>query len=890
MSTEKEENKIEEQANNEPQQTTLNSVAENKNITSQNIVDEMKKSYIDYAMSVIVARALPDVKDGLKPVQRRILYAMYKMGITPGSSYKKVARISGEVMGKYHPHGDASINDALVRLAQDFNMRYPLIDGQGNFGSIDGDPAAAARYIEARLDKNGAKMLEEIDKMTVDFGPNYDGNEVEPKVLPTSLPTLLLNGSEGIAVGMATKIPPHNLSEVIDAAVKLIDSGNKWDFSEITKLKLNYSEDLKTVSDIQKLPANRYHKFESDLSISDIMTEIKGPDFPTGAEFYHSDEIKEVYETGRGRIVMRGISRIEEVKGGRFRIIISAIPYQVNKASLIVKIAQLYKDKKIEGISDLRDESSSREGIRVVVDLKKDAKPKTVQNQLYKYTELQKSFNANMLALVDGEPKLLNLKEILQYFIIHRQEITIRRNEFELGKLREREHILEGLMIALDNIDEIISTIRNSKDAETAKTALMAKFKLSDIQSQAILDMQLRKLAALERQKIEEEYKQVTQSIKDTLVLLNSPEKILEVIKAELKEVKEKFGDERLTKIINGKPGEINEEDLIPKEETFVTISEQGYIKRVKNDSYQSQKRGGVGKKAMTTKEDDAVRHVFNCNTHDEVMFFSNKGKVYALKVYEIPEYSRIAKGIPLVNLINIEPDELITSVLTRSADGYILDEDTTQEGEQKTENKGTEYKFLFMATKLGVVKKTEITLFDNIRSNGLIAINLDAGDELVWVKPTKGSNTVILITKGAKSIHFKEEDVRETGRASRGVRGIKLKGDDFVISMDVIRKLEDFMLTISEKGFGKLTVLDNFTIQNRGGSGIFAAKVGERTGKLAIARVLDHPQKELLILSALGIGVKIPTNDLPVQGRQTSGVRLMKVKQDDKVAAIAVV
>jgi DNA gyrase subunit A len=869
-------------------QQVLNTQVNITNIKEEDIVNEMRKSYINYAMSVIIARALPDVRDGLKPVQRRILYAMHKMAVNPGTSYKKVARIVGETMGKYHPHGDAAIGDALVRMAQDFTFRYPLIDGQGNFGSIDGDPAAAQRYIEARLHENALKVLEGLDKKTVDFAPNYDGNEVEPVVLPSILPNLLINGAEGIAVGMATKIPPHNLNEIIDATVSVIEGGNTWDETSLKSMNINYSDAIKKVSDIDELPAHRFYKFESDLDTESILKHVNGPDFPTGAEIYNQTEFKKMYETGRGAVLMRAVSEIEEGKNGRFRILVTELPYQVNKATLLAKIAQLYKDKKIDGISDLRDESN-REGIRIVVELKKDAKPKTVQNQLYKYTELQKTFNANILALVDGEPRLLTLKQILELFISHRQEVVIRRNEFELAKLREREHILEGLMIALDNIDEIINTIRASKDSETAKVALMEKFKLSEIQAQAILDMQLRKLAALERQKIEEEYKQVKKDIESTLFILNTPTKVLEIIKEELVEVKAKYGDERKTKVFKGGVGEINEEDLIVKEETFVTISEQGYIKRVKPESYRSQKRGGVGKRVMTTKDDDVVRHVFNCSTHDQIMFFSNKGKVYSLKVYDIPEYSPIAKGIPLVNLINLLPNELVTSVLTRDAKGIVLDEDIKQEG-QENKVSSEQYAYLFMATKYGVVKKTKLDEFENIRSNGLIAINLDDNDELIWVKPTKGTNEIILASRNAKSIKFNEKDVRETGRSSRGVRGIKLKPGDEVISMDVIRRVEDFMLTISEKGYGKLTGLDQFTLQNRGGSGIFAARVNKKTGNLVVARILENTGKELLILSCNGQAVRIPTNGLPQQSRQTAGVRLMKVREDDNVAAAAIV
>lgn len=858
------------------------------NLVKQDIVSELKQSYIDYAMSVIVSRALPDVRDGLKPVQRRIMYSMYSSGILPSTPYKKVARIVGDVMGKYHPHGDASVADALVRMAQDFSMRYTLVDGQGNYGSIDGDPAAAMRYIEARLEKLGHEMLKGVEE-TVDFGPNYDGNEIEPQVLPAAVPNLLLNGGEGIAVGMATKIPPHNLNELVGALVKMVDNGNSWDFNELSDSKVDYKEVLKRREEIANLPKNRFHRFNTQLEVKDLLTEIKGPDFPTGGHIYNAKSISAVYETGRGAVLMRGVSEIEEIKGGKFRIIITQLPYQVNKAMLITKIAQLYKDKKIEGISDLRDESN-KQGIRIVIELKKDAKPKTVQNQLYKYTELQKNFNVNMLALVNNEPRLLSLKEVLELFLTHRQEIVIRRSEYDLAKTREREHILAGLMIALDHLDEVINLIRRSKDADTAKSELMSQFKLSDIQAQAILDMQLRRLAALERQKIEDEYKEVLKRIEDLLFILNTPSKVLEIIKAELLDVKERFGDNRKTKVFKGDVDEFSEEDLISKEQTFVTISAQGYIKRVKEDTYKAQKRGGVGVKAATTKDEDSVRHVFSCSTHDEILFFSNLGKVYSLKVYDIPEASRIAKGIPLVNLANLSQGELITSVLTRSSSGAILDEEILQEGEEKRESQGKNYKYLFMATKKGTVKKTEIKEFDNIRSNGLIAIALTNDDELIWVKPTTGESEIILVTKEAKSIHFKEEDVRETGRASQGVRGIKLKSSDEVISMDVVRSKEEFMLTISENGFGKITQLEQFTVQNRGGSGIFAAKVNSKTGNLVIARILDHPQKELLIISAKGQAVRIPTNELPLRNRQTSGVTLMRVKDGDKVTAATII
>lgn len=858
-------------------------------IRDQGITGELKKSYINYAMSVIVARALPDVRDGLKPVQRRILYTMHKMGIAPGSAHKKVARIVGETMGKYHPHGDASISDALVRLGQEFNMRYMLVDGQGNYGSIDGDPAAAMRYIEARMHKHGAKLLEDIERKTVDFAPNYDGNEEEPLVLPAALPNLLINGTEGIAVGMATKIPPHNLTEVCEALEHILSKENTWLTHNEIPAKVDYEKDLRRVEHIELLPKKRFPKFESDTEIKELLKYIKGPDFPTGAEMYDKVEIDKIYETGRGRALLRAVSEIEEMKNGKFRIIVTELPYQVNKSTLIAKIAELYKDKKIEGITDLRDESN-REGIRIVIELKRDVQPKAVQNQLYKFTEMQKAFNANMLALVDGEPKLLPLNQILQLYVSHRQEVVIRKNEFELGKLREREHILEGLMIALDNIDEIIKTIRESADAEVAKNSLMSRFKLSDIQAQAILDMQLRKLAALEAKKIEEEYKEVLKNIKETLIILTTPERVIEIIKNDIIEIKNKLGDKRRTKVFKGGVGEISMEDLVQQEDTFVQISKQGYIKRVKDDSYRMQKRGGVGTKAMTTKEDDSVRHVFRCSTHDEVLFFTNYGKVYALKVYEIPEYERQAKGIPLVNLITVSQGELVTSVLTRGANGYVMDEDVHQEGEEAKEKQGVAYKYLFMATKKGTVKKTKLEDFENIRANGLIAIKLDDGDELIWVKPTTGKDHILLISRDAKSIHFMEEDVRDTGRASRGVRGIRLKEDNVVISMDVMRVEETFVLTVSEKGYGKLSDLSQFTVQNRGGGGIFAARVNSKTGKLVASRILDHPQKELLMLSAKGQAVRIPTDNLPQQSRQTAGVKLMRLKEDDVVAAVAIV
>jgi len=860
--------------------------AETDRVKDQEIVEELRYSYINYAMSVIVARALPDVRDGLKPVQRRILYAMHDTGVRPGTSFKKVAKIAGEVMGKYHPHGDAAIVDAMVRMAQDWNLRYTLVQGQGNFGSIDGDKHAAPRYIEARLHKNSEAMLADLDKRTVDFGPNYDGEETEPLVLPNILPNLIVNGSEGIAVGMATKIPPHNLSEVVDATQEAIKKAT----SQFGETKIDYNKQVKNQADLEKLPKDRFPVLESEVTITEILEHIKGPDFPTAAEMYDTKEISQVYETGRGRILMRGVSKIEETKGGKFQIVITEVPYQVNKQRMIAKLAQLVKDGKITGISDIKD-VSNREGIRVLIELKRDAKPKIVQNKLYKFTELQKVFNANMLALVDGEPQLLNIKQILLHFLKHRQEVVIRKNEFELARKREREHILEGLMTALDHIDEIIKIIRASKDVDTARSELMKKFKFSEIQAQAILDMQLRRLAALERQKIEDEYKQIVKEIKEILKLLSTPELVLGIISDELTDLKSKYGDARKTKVFKRGVGELSEEDLVAKESVFVTISEQGYIKRIKDTSYTTQGRGGVGKKAMTTKDNDSVRHVFSCNTHDQILVFTNMGRVFSLKVHEVPEYStRSAKGVPIINLLNISQGEVPTSVLTRSLEGSIIDEDTNQEHEQDTEKQGKDYKYLFMATRQGVVKKTKIEAFDNIRTSGLISINLDKQDELVWVKPTTGDSEVMLITRKAKSILFSEEDVRDTGRATRGVRGINLKENDEVISMDVIRIKEDQLLTISENGFGKVTKLDQFPTYNRGGAGVYAAKVTGKTGDLAVARIIDHPDQELLIMSAEGQAVRVPTKQLPKRNRQTQGVKMMRIKSGDKVVATAIV
>jgi DNA gyrase subunit A len=771
----------------------------------------------------------------------------------------------------------------MVRMAQEFSYRYLLIDGQGNFGSIDGDSPAAMRYTESRLHKNSLELTGDLDKKTVDYIPTYDATNKEPVVLPAALPFLLLNGAEGIAVGMATKIPPHNLTEVGAALLATIDKTNP-------ELYVNkdstYLETIKTIESLDTLDKARFPKYYSDIDFDGILTHIKGPDFPTAAEIYDKSEIDLVYTTGRGRVVMRAVAKIEESKSGKYQIIVSELPYQVNKADLVSKIADLVRDKKIEGISDLRDESNKL-GIRIVVDIKRDGQPKTILNKLFKYTEMQKAFNANMLALVNGEPKLLNIKRILELFIEHREEITIRAKEFELAKSREREHILEGLMIALDNLDEVISTIRKSPDAETAKTNLMTKFSLSELQSQAILDMQLRKLAALEREKIELEYKEIKLTIQRLLEILSSTKAILDDVKSNLMILLEKYGDERKTKVFKNKVGEFSEEDLVVAENVIVTVSEQGYIKRMNENVYQVQRRGGVGKIGMTTKDEDGVAHVFVCNTHDDILFFTNRGRVFIQKVYQIPEFSRQAKGQAIVNLINVDQGELITSILTKNLENKFLDEDTIQEREVKESNKAS---YLFMATKNGIVKKTPLSEFENIRANGIISIKLTDNDELIWVKPTSGNEDVILITKFGHSIKFNENDVRFTGRATIGVKGITFKdATDEVIAMDVIRKKETLVLTISENGFGKVSPLEEFPIQKRGGKGVFAARVNSKTGKLACSRIIDHPELELLIMSQQGIAVRIPTKDLPEHSRQTVGVKLIKLKTGDIVTAIAI-
>ncbi len=897
------------------------------NVVNRSIVEEMKTNYIDYSMSVIVSRALPDVRDGLKPSQRRVLVVLNDLGLTPGAHFRKSAKICGDTTGNYHPHGEAIVYPTMVKLAQDFSMRYRLVDGQGNFGSIDGDPPAQMRYTEARMTKYTQEMLSDLEKGTVLYAPNYDGTRLEPTVLPSAFPNLICNGVQGIAVGMATQIPPHNLSEVVDALVEMIKKGNKWtgkpiynelrktrekgekvpqvlpqmptDYLEsyINKHDPNYSERYDEIkkqltvnqvvegaepTDEAKEIVTIYPQFESDVTVEDLMQFIPGPDFPTAGAIYDQKEIMNAYATGRGRILMRAKASINEGNGGKYQIIVTEIPYEVNKAHLIEKIASLVKNKHIEGISDLRDESN-REGIRIVIELKKAVQPKAVLNKLYKYTEMQKAFNANMIALVNGQPETLSLKELLEYYIDHRIEVTIRRNEFEIAQAKYRAHILEGLKIALDFLDEVIKTIRNSKTQEEAKENLIKKFKLTDVQAQAILDLQLRRLAALERKKIEEELKTVLNNIEALEALLSDPQKIILSIKNDLLDLKKRLGDERKTKVFKGKVNDIAEEDMVADEETFVTLSHSCYIKRLPPATYKLQKRGGKGIAGATTKEDDYIEQAITCQTHDNIIFFTNKGRAFEIKAYEIPEFSRTAKGVPAVNLIQLDQDERITALLNRSKKG-ILAEENFQEDQATAKPK----KFLFMATSSGTVKKTELSAFDKIRSTGLISIKLDPGDELKWVKPTSGEDDIMLVSRDGKCIRFNEKDVRETGRNTRGVRGIKLGKGDEAISMDVINKDKGYLLVLSEQGCGKMTELKQYATQGRGGQGVFTFRVTPKTGKLMIARVMDNPENEIVVMSKNCQVIRSTMQQIPKLQRHTSGVRVMKLNENDSVAALA--
>lgn len=811
-----------------------------------NITEEVKKAYLNYAMSVIVSRALPDVRDGLKPVHRRILYGMHQMGLGHTSKFTKSAKIVGEVMGKFHPHGDAPIYDSLVRLAQDFSMRYPLIWGQGNFGSIDGDPPAHMRYTEARMNAIAAEMLVDIDKETVDFAPNFDASENEPTYLPARLPNLLLMGSEGIAVGMATKIPPHNLGEVIDAIIYLIG-----------KTKITGTP----------TPTNPSVALSSDVTIDDLLEFVKGPDFPTAGSIYDITEIKSAYVSGRGKIIIRGKAEIEDIGNGKSAITITELPYQVNKALLIAKIADLAKDKKIEGISDLRDESDRR-GLHIYVELKRDASPKKVLNNLFKFTSLQTTFPVNMVALVDGTPQTLNLKLILEEYIKHRYIVIRKRSEFELRQAQARLHILEGLKIAVDHIDAVIKTIRESKDQDSAKQNLMVKFKLSEIQATAILDMQLRRLAALERQKIEDELMMVKETIAYLENLLAHPEKILDVVKTELTKLKEKYADPRRTKVYKSKVGEFSEEDLIPNEPTVITLTNTGYIKRQSMNSFHTQHRGGKGITGMNVKDEDGIFLIRSAQTHDNIIFFTNKGKAYQLRAFEINESSRTSKGTAIVNLLNIESGEKIESFIVY--------------------NKSIKAGYVFLTTRNGTVKKTSLSEFENIRRNGMIAIKLDAGDELAWSTITDGKNDVLLVTKGGKAIKFSESSVRPLGRATMGVRGIKIDKTDEVIGMAVINKTDKSELfAIMENGLGKKTPVEQFPLQGRGGQGVKVAKVTPKTRQVAVAQIIPQGSEEIIITSTKGQVVKLLISQIPKLSRDTQGVILMRFSgASDKVAS----
>ena len=798
-----------------------------QNIIQIDISDEMKKSYIDYAMSVIVSRALPDVRDGLKPVHRRILYAMDELGLAPEKPYRKSARIVGDTMGKYHPHGDSSIYNAMVRLAQDFSTRYMLVNGHGNFGSIDGDGAAAMRYTEAKLTKLSMEMLRDIDKETVDYTPNFDETLKEPTVLPSKYPNLLVNGSSGIAVGMATSIPPHNLGEVIDAAVKIID--------------------------------------DPDVDIEDIIKIIKGPDFPTGAIIMGKEAIKDAYRTGKGRVTVRSEVEIEDIGKGKSAIIVTEVPYQVNKSKMIEGIANLVRNKKIEGITDLRDESD-RTGIRVVIELKKDINANVVLNKLYKHSQLQTTFSINMIALVDGQPKVLNLYEMLSYYLKHQKEVITRRTQYELNKAEARAHILEGLKIALDNIDAIISLIRGSKNVAEAKEGLMKNFDLSEIQAGAILDMRLQKLTGLERDKIDAEYEELIMTITRLREILANERLLMNIIKDELVEIREKYSDERRTKITVNED-DIDIEDLIDEEDVVITLTRLGYIKRVPATTYSSQRRGGKGISGLSTREEDFVENLFITSTHNYLLFFTNHGKMHRVKAYEIPEAKRQAKGTNIVNLLYLEPNEKITAV--------IPIKEFTEDG------------YLVMATKNGMIKKSELSQFDTSRKAGLIAISLKNEDELISVKLTDGNKELILITVGAMSIRFSENDVRNMGRTAMGVKAISLKKDDYVVEMGLVDEGTD-LLVVSENGYGKRTSLEEYRIQSRGGKGIKTYSISKKTGKLVGAKIVNN-NDEIMLINTSGTVIRLEVNGISRFGRSTRGVTLMRIGEDDSVASIAI-
>ncbi len=822
-----------QQSEEKPQVEVMAEEAKNHSnrLELRTVEDVMEDSYLRYSMSVIVSRALPDVRDGLKPVHRRILYSMERNNWKPGSKFVKSARIVGDVIGKYHPHGDTAIYDSMVRMAQPWAMRYMLVNGQGNFGSMDGDPPAAMRYTEAKMNRHAEELLTDIDKDTVDFRDNFDGSEKEPSVLPAKLPNLLLNGQIGIAVGMATNIPPHNLSELVDATVEMIDN--------------------------------------PDATLDDLLEHIKGPDFPTGGVVYGKESIRNAFATGRGGVIVRGVATIEEDKKGRNSIVITEIPYGLNKASLIEKIADLVHDKKITGIRDLRDESS-RGGVRIVIDLKKDAYPKKLLNQLYKMTPLQVAFHYNMLALIDGiQPRVLGLQDIIQEHIKHRQNVVRRRTEFELKKAKARAHILEGLKVALDNIDEVISTIRASQTTDEAQASLIKKFKLTEIQAKAILAMQLRTLAGLERKKIEDELAELLKTIAELEAILADEKRILSIIRKEILDIKKQFGDERLTQVVPQELGKMSDEDLIPDEQVVVTLTTANYIKRTPINDYKRQNRGGKGRRGMMTRDEDAIEHVVNASTHDYLLFFTNTGRVFRLKTYEVPSANLGAKGIALVNLLQLQPDEVVNAVINI--------------------NKQKSGDHLFMCTTKGVVKKTLFEAYKNVRSSGLIAINLDKGDELRWIRMTNGDNEVVISTQQGQAIRFHEKDVRAMGRTARGVRGIRLRKGDVVIGMDVVEENSNIFV-ISELGYGKRTKISHFTAHKRGGVGIRSAVVNKKTGLLVGVKALTSPQQEVIIISQQGQTVRLGMKDIPALGRATQGVRIMRLNDKDRVASFALI
>ena len=806
-------------------------------LTVENVMED---SFLRYSMSVIIDRALPDVRDGLKPVHRRILYAMYKNGWRAPHATVKSARIVGEVMGKYHPHGDSSIYDAMVNLAQPWKMRYTLVEGQGNFGSMDGDDPAASRYTEARMDKVGAELLADIEKETVDFRDNFDGTEKEPVVLPAALPNILLNGQMGIAVGMATNIPPHNLGEVVDATVALIEN--------------------------------------PEASLEDLMKHVKGPDFPTGAEVYGGAPMKQAYATGKGSVTIRAVANIEERKNGRFNIVITEVPYGMSKEGFIEKVRQLVLDKKLTHIADARDESA-RGKIRVVVELKKDAYPKKILNQLYKMTDLQTNFHYNVLALVNGiQPRIMGLKEILVEFIKHRQKVIRRRTEYDLRKAKERAHILEGLKIALDNIDEVIKTIRESYD--DADKRLMERFGLSEIQAAAILAMQLRRLQGLERDKIEAELQELMALIAKYEEILADEAKILNVVKEELLAMKEKYGDKRRSKIFNHELGKFSEEELIPEEESVILLTAENYIKRVSQTDFRRQNRGGKGKRGMTTKEEDVISQILTTNSHDFLYIFTSQGRMFKMKAYEVPQASLTAKGTAAVNLLNMHPDEKITEIIKYNEDN--------QQSDDKSDDEADEY--LFMATKNGTIKKTAMKNYANVRSNGLITIKLDPGDELKWVKPTTGKNDIIISTSAGQAIRFNEADVRAMGRSAMGVRGMRLRPKDEVVGMDIVTDPKQKLIAVSANGYGKSTLVANFPTHKRGGVGIKVAAVTAKTGPIVAVHTLDPEASEVIMMSSNGQAIRVAVKDIPTLGRATQGVRIMRMAEGDTVASIGIV